>query len=224
MADLQDLPDELLFPILLTLDIRSLELFCSTSKIYREEICQDQLLWKQLTLRDFSSLFSQEDLQKPRDDYKSYYYSLLDTALQANYIISDNSEKRKYQLPRIYYIVSGNPLVLEYKKEELWKGIWKQYDSTVFFEQFISFGTTPEAIDWGFKEASSRSETPLELNEGLIYTAIDLNNLASIKWLTDHGVSCTEGILRRAYDNKNLEIFKHFYDLGCYKNDSDLAH
>ncbi len=180
---LGDLPDELLLPVLLTLDIRSLELFCSTSSRYREGICQDQQLWKQLVLRDFSEFFSEEYLSEPQDNYKTQYYILLDEALQANHIIA---EKRSYTFRNEYqaYCVSqGNLLALEHEEEELWKG----RTPNQFFSLIIKFAPTPEVIDWGFDEVSNRPEVPLVLSNSLLLTAD--GNLVALKWLNDHGIS-----------------------------------
>ncbi len=80
--ELEELPEELAEKIFRDLRITEVEKFCAgrakSSLVYR--LCFDQHSWKYFTQRDFSEFF---DLQEPQD-WREYYYSLLDQCLIAN--------------------------------------------------------------------------------------------------------------------------------------------
>ncbi len=220
---------ELLWNVLLELDIRSLELFCSTSKIYRGGVCQDQQLWKQLVLRDFSDLFPERDLEEQgKNNYKAYYYSLLDTALKANYIIEVHPEPQEY-------IGSSNILVVKYyfthldtdgvKEHSLRFSLTRpsQRDIDVPYENY------KEVYNWLYKETlEERKRKGKEFTWSKFSYMSDAvyagkhGNLAAVRWLHENGVPWDEGSVTAIIIRGDFSIFKYAIDHGAELTLGDL--
>ncbi len=206
VMSLQDLPDESVLNVLQNLGIRDLELFCSTSHGYRDNVCQDQGLWKFLVLRDFESSFSLNPLTLDEEDYKVYYYFLLDTALQANYLLTFPSEEGILKA-----IATKNHLASQY--------IFRKdgFQGTSYYDAIYEVGDL-EMLKWLYQYDLDNKRGliggKVSFGEGAAEEAVAYGYLDCLIFLREHGCPLTNYVSYNAAASGQLECLQYACENG----------
>ncbi len=200
------------------LNIKGVESHCRIPK----KAC-NQELWKHLVLRDFSDLFPERNL-KSKDDYKSYYYLLLDTALQANSIINrDIEDDRKLVL----YTSSGNILAVKYYFSHV-KGVNKnslQFAMTADYDPDVPYESYKEVYDWLHQETQRLYKNlgqEFKWNVHYMENTVSKGNLAGVKWLHENGCPWNEGSVEIAYEFGHFAVFRYLIENGAEVEDTTI--
>ncbi len=236
MSELGELPVELTERVFNNLNIQDVEKFCAGRFKSRlvDRICFNQHSWKHFVLRDFRKLKEYYDIEVPREDWRSYYYSLLDECLIANghlAIVGYNTYsaivdgdfltfRHLYRdedfTPDNYYFAarSGNLNILRF-----------MYQKSV--EQFETSLLKDSKEDRKYKKFLARNPDKREISKYIIgwngeacNIAAERGNLDILRFLIEHDCPIDEQAASGAAKHDHFDCLKYLVNNGAPYDES----
>ncbi len=220
MSELGELPVELTEKIFNSLSIVDVEKFCSgrfKSKLI-QSICLNQYSWKHFVLRDFSEFFN---LQEPGDDdWRKYYYFLLDQCLVANSFLTEwdkltNKGGGPWVL-EIYrnilinkMLLKDAPLALSYIIDTYYDGKYEFDDDGYAIAVVVSLDTLQFVVE----KSEWRSDTSWKDN--LCELAVSNRKPNALKYLHEQGFPWDGATLLQSINSGCMKCFRYAHDNGC---------